>query len=350
MVDVAIDLHKRHSQVGTLDEWGEVKQQRIEHDGDAGGMQAFFQGLEPGSRIAIEATGNWWWVVDLAEECGHEVVLSNPKKTRAIADACLKNDQVDTEQLLHLLRLGYLPRVWIPPAPLRYGKEVLRYRALLVGLRTGLKNHLGAMLTKRNLKGPGQSLWSKPGQAYLEKLELNAEAAEIRDQTLALRKTLDACIGHWDQALNRRVKDDARVRQLKTAPGVGAQTAFAYRVFVGDVHRFRNGKQVAKYFGLVPRERSSGEHRHLGHITKEGDGLMRALLIEAALRASRKPGPLREFYRRMVRPKGKAKARVAVARKLAVILYQMWKKNLTYWEFLQREAQFAGGPVGSAGH
>ena len=106
MVDVAIDLHKRRSQVGTLDEWGEVKPQRIEHDGDAGGMQTFFQGLAPGSRIAIEATGNWWWVVDLAEECGHEVVLSNPKKTRAIADACLKNDQVDSEQLWHLLHLG----------------------------------------------------------------------------------------------------------------------------------------------------------------------------------------------------------------------------------------------------
>jgi hypothetical protein len=180
MVDVAMDLHKRHSQVGTLDEGGEVRQFRIEHDGESRGMQAFLQGLAAGSRIAIEATGNWWWVVDLAEAQGHEVVLSNPKKTRAIAHACLKNDQVDTDQLLHLLRLGYLPRVWIPPAPLRYGKEVLRYRALLVGLRTGLKNHLGAMLTKRNLKGPGKKLWSKPGQAYLEKLELNAEAAGAR--------------------------------------------------------------------------------------------------------------------------------------------------------------------------
>ena len=119
MVDVAIDLHKRHSQVGTLDEWGEVKQQRIEHDGDAGGMPAFFQGLEVGSRIALEATGNWWWVVDWAEECGHEVVLSNPKQTRAIADACLKNDQGDPDQLLPLLPLGYRPRGWIPPAPLR---------------------------------------------------------------------------------------------------------------------------------------------------------------------------------------------------------------------------------------
>jgi transposase len=107
---------------------------------------------------------------------------------------------------------------------------------------------------------------------------------------------------------------------------------------------------VAKYFGLVPRERSSGEQRHLGHITKEGDGLMRMLLVEAALRATRKPGPWREGYRRMVRHKGKAKARVAVARKLAVILYQMWKKNLTYREFLQGEAQLPGGPGNGVGH
>ena len=313
MADVAMDLHKRHSQVATLDQWGEIRELRIEHDGDSRTMEKFLGGLEAGSRIAIEATGSWWWVVDLAEKHGHEVVLSNPKKTRLIADACLKNDRVDTNELLHLLRLGYLPRVWIPPAPLRYGKELLRYRALLVGMRTRLKNHLGSLLTKRNLKGPGKQLWSKPGEEYLEKVKLNAEAGEIRHQTLGLRKTLDKLIGHWDRELGRRVVSDKRVRQLQTAPGVGPQTAFAYRVFVGEVSRFRSGKQVAKYFGLVPRERSSGEQRHLGHITKEGDGLMRMLLVEAALRATRKPGPLREGYRRMVRHKGKAKARVAVA-------------------------------------
>ena len=143
---------------------------------------------------------------------------------------------------------------------------------------------------------------------------------------------------------------DERVRQLQTAPGVGPQTAFAYRVFVGEVSRIRSGKQVAKYFGLVPRERSSGEQRHLGHTTKEGDGLMRRLLAEAALRATRKPGPLREYYRRMVHYKGKAKARVAVARKLAVILYQMWKKDQTYREFLPGEAQLAGGLGNGVGH
>lgn len=217
-------------------------------------------------------------------------------------------------------------------------------------LRTGLKNHLGAMWTKSNLKGPGKQLWSKPGPAYLAKLELHAEAAESRDQTLALRKTLDAGSGHGDQALNGRVTDDARVRPLKSAPGVGAQTALAYRVFVGDGHRCRKGQQVAKSLGLVPRGRSSGEPRHRGPSTQEGEGLRRTRRIEAARRASRKPGPLREFYRRRVRPKGQAKARVAGARKLAVILDQRGKKDLTYGEFWQGEAQFAGGLGKAAGH
>ena len=215
MVDVAMDLHKRHSRVATLDQWGEIRELRIEHDGDSRTMEKFLGGLERGSRIVIEATGSWWWVVDLAEKHGHEVVLSNPKKTRLIADACLKNDRVDTDELLHLLRLGYLPRVWIPPVPLRCGKELLRFRALLVSMRTRLKNHLGSLLSKRNLKGPGKQLWSKPGEEYLESVKLNAEAGEIRHQTLALRKTLDKLIGHWDRELGRRVVSEARVRQCR---------------------------------------------------------------------------------------------------------------------------------------
>ena len=83
MADVAMDLHKRHSQVATLDQWGEIRELRIEHDGDSRTMEKFLGGLEAGSRIAIEATGSWWWVVDLAEKHGHEVVLSNPKNTNS---------------------------------------------------------------------------------------------------------------------------------------------------------------------------------------------------------------------------------------------------------------------------
>lgn len=160
---------------------------------------------------------------------------------------------------------------------------------------------------------------------------------------------MDGLIGRWNQELERRVEDEALTRRLMSVPGVGAQTAFAFQVFVGEVERFGNPKKLASYFGLVPQERSSGDRHRLGHITRAGDGLMRHLLVEAALMASCKPGPLREYYRRTVRHKGKAKTRVALAHKLVMILYWMWKKGLDYRQFLEGGAGPAGGPVSSAG-
>lgn len=347
MLHVGVDLHKQYSQVSTLDQRGEIREERIEHEG--GAMEGFLQGLEPGSRIAVEATGSWWWFVDLAESYGHEVVLSNPKQTKAIASARLKNDRVDAERLAGLLAADLLPSVWIPPAPLRQAKEVLRHRALLVRMRRGLRNHLGALLGKRRLRAPKGSLWSRKGETYLAGVALNPEADQIRRESLAQLKQLDGLIGGWDQELGRRVKDDPLLQRLMTVPGVGAQTALAFRTFVGEVSRFPDAKKVASYFGLAPRERSSGGRQRFGHISKEGDRLMRHLLIEAALRASRRPGPLREFYRRMVHRQGKAKARVAVARKLAEILYQLWKRGLDYWRYLLRELRPAGKPVKALG-
>jgi transposase len=347
MLDVGVDLHKRFSQVATLDECGELRQHRVEHAD--GAMEKFLRELEPQSRIAVEATGNRWWFVDLAEGLGHHVKMSDPRKTQAIAGACFKYDQVDAERLAHLQRLGYLPTVWIPPAPLRYAKEVMRYRGLLVRMRTALRNHLRGMLRKRNLQAPTKSLWTKEGRAYAERVELNRDGDRIRGDTLGLLKSLDALIGHWDQELERRVKSEPLTQRLMTIKGVGAQTAFGFRTFVGEIERFARPKKLSSYFGLVPREHSSGDQRRLGHITKAGDGQMRHLLVEAALTASRKPGPLREYYRRMVGHKGKAKARVALAHRLVTILFWMWKKGLDYRQFLEAGARQVGVPVGSAG-
>jgi transposase len=344
MVDVGVDLHKNYSQVAMLDAWGEIRQEHIEQQGKE--MEEFVRRLEPGSRLAVEATGNWWWwFVDLVESQGHQVVMSNPKETKAIAHARLKNDRVDAEKLAILLRSGFLPQVWIAPAPIRYAKEVLRYRSLLVGMRTKLRNHLGAMLRKRNRQAPGQSLWGRKGRAYVESVALNPEADQMRGEALEQIKALDRLIGGWDQALGRRAKGDPLTRRLMSVPGVGVQTALAFQTFVGEVERFASAKKVASYFGLAPRERSSGNRRQLGHITKEGDSLMRHLLVEAALMATRRPGPLREFYRRLLRHKGKAKARVAVARKLTEILYQLWKQGCDYHAYLLRGLRTVGEPV-----
>jgi transposase len=145
-------------------------------------------------------------------------------------------------------------------------------------------------------------------------------------------------LGQLDRELERKGRQDSLIARLMTAPGVGAQTAFAFTTFVGEIQRFPSAKHLASYFGLVPRVRASGDHCWTGAITKESERMMRWLLIEAAGQAARQPGPLREYYRRMVNRKGKSKARVALAHKLVGVLFHLWKQDLTYFEFLCRGA------------
>ncbi|MFQ5873857.1 MAG: transposase, partial [Dehalococcoidia bacterium] len=117
--------------------------------------------------VAVEATGSWYWFVDLLQRLGHEVVLTNPKQTKAIASARLKNDRVDACMLATLAKGDLLPTVWIPPPALRDQKDLLRHRWRLVRMRTRLKNALQALMTKHNLRSPGRRLFTQQGLRWL---------------------------------------------------------------------------------------------------------------------------------------------------------------------------------------
>src|SRR5690348_17580133 len=130
MVHVGVDLDKRTSHTAVLSEDTEIVQHRLAND--PARLKKFFADLPPHTPIAIEASGTWWWLVNLLEELGHQPVLSNPKQTKAIAAARLKNDRVDAEWLALLLRGDLLPTVWIPPAGLREAQELVRHRVSLV--------------------------------------------------------------------------------------------------------------------------------------------------------------------------------------------------------------------------
>jgi transposase len=157
MVHVGVDLHKRSSQLAVLMPDGEVTQQRLENDPTQ--LERFFAQIPRGARVAIEASGTWWWFVDLVERLGHHAILSNPKQTKAIAAARLKNDRVDAERLALLLRGDLLPTVWIPPAGLREARELVRHRVSLVWVRTEIKNRLLALLSRRNLQPTSSTRW-----------------------------------------------------------------------------------------------------------------------------------------------------------------------------------------------
>ena len=294
MVHVGVDLHKRVSQIAVLSANGEVTQHRLENDRLQ--VQRFFEQVPAPARVAIEASGTWWWLVDLLEQLGHQPVLSHPKQTRAIAAARLKNDRVDAERLVQLLRGDLLPTVWIPPTAVREARELIRHRVSLVWERTGVTNRLLALLARRNLQPTSGQRWSTVrGQRELHGLPLTPIPTTIREDCLALCHLLDEQIRRLDKELVKRWGDDLRVRRLITIPGIGPVLAILVVLELADIHRFPSATHVASAIGLTPRVRASAGRVRVGPSSKEGNRLLRWALVVAATQAARRPGPLRTW-------------------------------------------------------
>lgn len=251
MVHVGVDLHKRVSQIAVLTAEGELTQHRLVND--VGRVEQFFAQLPTPAPVAIEASGTWWWLVDLLESLGHQPVLSHPKQTKAIAAARLKNDRVDAERLVLLLRGDLLPKVWIPPRELREARELLRHRVSLVWTRTEIKNRLLALLARRNLQPTGGTSWfTARGQRALQALPLGPVPGTIREDCVALLHLLDEQIRRLDQELVDRWGEDLRVRRLMTVLTTGAQ------------HGLPTGRSSSKARGTNSGTFSEAAHRSPG--------------------------------------------------------------------------------------
>jgi transposase len=330
MVHVGVDLDKRSSQIAVLTDDGEVIQQRLAND--AVRLEKFFAQLPPKTPLAIEASGTWGWLVDLLQQLGHQPVLSNPKQTRAIAAARLKNDRVDAERLALLLRGDLLPTVWIPPAALREERELVRHRVQLSWLRGVIRNRLQAMLARRNLQPTSSKSWrTQRGQGELHGLPLSEVPSQIREDCATLLRALDAQIRRLDASLLERWGRDVGVKRLTTIPGIGPFIAIVLMLELGDIRRFGSAKQLASYVGLTPRVRASAGRVRAGHISKEGNRLLRWVLVLAATQATRRPGPLRAWFHAVKKRRGKKVARVALARRLAEIVFHVWKQECDYF-------------------
>jgi transposase len=256
MIHVGVDLDKRSSQSAVLTEDGEISQQRLPND--PGRLEQFFAELPPHTPVAIDASGTWWWLVDLLEHLGHAPILSHPKQTKAIAAARLKNDRVDAERLARLLRGDRLPTVWIPSAALREARELVRHRVQLVWRRGIVRHRRHAMLARRHLQPVSTQTWlTQRGQRELPRLPLADTPSRIRVDCSALLPLLDAQIRRLDGELGARGGRDPRVHRLTTIPGIGPFIAIVLVLELGDIARFPSAKQVASYVGLTPRIRAS---------------------------------------------------------------------------------------------
>jgi transposase len=336
MLIVGCDYHPRWQQVAWLDlETGETGEQKlINGNGEA---ERWYGQLPVPSLIGLESTGNSQWFIDLLQRLGHEVWIGDAAAIRASYVRQQKNDKRDAGHVLKLLREGRFPRLWVPSAEQRDVRQLLIHRHKLVQIRARVKNGLQHLAMNQGMQKKSQ-LWSAEGQKALRALPLAGWAKCRRQDLLELLTYLDGQVLPLDMAAKQAAQQHPQARLLLTQPGVGPITALAFVVTIGDPSRFRRGKQVASYLGLIPREHSSGGRQRLGSISKQGNCFLRMLLVEAAQSVVRLDEGFRKQYQHRCHSKAKGIAKVAAARKLAVRLYWMLRTETPYPEIVHIES------------
>ena len=336
MVIVGCDFHPRWQQVAIFEAaTGEIGERKLVNGN--GEAEQFYRSLPVPSLVGLESCGNSQWFLELMEQLGHEVWVGDAAQIRASYVRKQKTDRRDAGHILKLLLEGRFPRLWRPDAPVRDLRQLLIHRHRLVQIRTRVKNGLQHLAMNRGMQKKSK-LWSAAGQRAFLELPLPGWAGCRREDLLALLAKLDEQIRPLEAAVEKAAFTHEEARLLMTQPGVGAITALAFVVTLGDANRFQRGKQVSSYLGLIPREHSSSGQQRLGAISKQGNSFMRMLLVEAAQTAVRLDEGLRKKYQHRCHSKAKGVAKVAAARKLAVRLYWMLRTNTPYPEIVHNES------------
>ncbi len=304
MIIIGCDFHSRFEQIAMLNtETGELMERKLDHE--SGEARTFYEGLKEPALVGIEATGYTRWFAEMLAELGHELVVGEAGKIRALETRKQKHDRRDAEHILNLLVRGDFPKIWLPPPEERDVRVLVEHRHQLVELRTRAKNGLQAMALSYGLRRRGR-LWSKAGQEELERIPLREGMGRRRQDLVQLVRQLGVWIKELDQRIAQEVARREDAQRLMTHPGVGAQTALATVLVLGPVERFPDDRHLTSYLGLIPQEDSSAGRQRFGHLTKQGNRLMRFLLVEAAGIASRYDPRLQRAYRRLAFRKGAA--------------------------------------------
>jgi transposase len=292
---VGIDLHRRRSVLVRRNQAGEHPE------------------------VILEATYGWYWAADVINECGGNVHLAHPLGNNW-GHRRVKNDERDATDLVDLLRLGRLAEAWVAPPPLRELRELVRYRAKLVHLRSNLKAQVHAVLAKEGVAVPMSDLFGVAGQHLLDDVAL---AAAYRTRVDSLREL----IGHLDQQIEMVEEQVAPVfagdlgyHAVQAIPGVGPVLAAIFVAEIGDVSRFTSARHLCSWAGLTPKHDESDKVVRRGHITKQGSRLVRWAAVEAAAR-QRSDTPIRRHRHQVGERRGTKIGRVAAARKLLILVY-----------------------------
>src|SRR5256712_7433836 len=287
MIIIGVDYHPSFQQIAFLDqETGECGERRLNHsDGEA---ERFYRELKERGvsvRVGMEATGHSRWFERLLAELGFELWIGDPAEIKTNRVRKQKFDREDARLLLRLLRENNFPQIWVPGPENRDLRQLLWHRHRLVQMRTRIMNQLHALAMNEGYRWK-KKLFSEQGRAQLEKLTLAPWASRRRQELLELLDRMNPTIEELTAAVEREARKRPEVQRLMTHPGVGPLTALAHVLIIGTWERFPRGKQIGNYVGMIPSENSSAGKQRLGHITKQGNSLLRFLLVEAAQAAA----------------------------------------------------------------
>ena len=269
--------------------------------------------------MVIEATYGWYWAVDVLQELGATVHLANPNALNW-GERRVKNDIVDATDLADMLRLGRLPEAWIAPPALRELRELVRYRAKLVQLRSGLKAQVHAVMAKEGVLPRVVDMFGPAGQAQLDAMGLG-RSYTIRVESLRdLIEVYDREVVMLERDIHRHLCHHDGYQAVQAINGVGRTIAAIFVAEIGDVSRFPTPRHLCSWAGLTPGRRESDVKGHDRGITKQGSKLLRWALIEGISRYHGGPHLAAEFHR-LAERRGKNKARVAIARRVLTFAY-----------------------------
>jgi transposase len=345
MIIIGVDFHPEFQQIAAVDtDSGEFQEKRLVHREEA---EKFYRDLAAQGmrvRVGMESSGHARWFERLVAELQFDLWIGDAAQIRTKRVRKQKTDRQDAQLILRLLLEDRFPRIWVPSWENRDLRQLLWHRHRMVQARSRIMNQLQAVALNEGLRCK-KKLWRERGRQQLESFRLAPWASRRRRDLLELLDRLNPTIAELSQAIEQEVEKYPEAQRLRTHPGVGPLTALGFVLIIGKAERFQCGKQVASYLGLVPLEESSGNRRRLGHITKQGSSMLRFLLVEAAQVTVRSLPEWRSKYLHLMIRRGRKTAKVAMARRLAVRLYWMMRKQWDYEQWIK-----FGSHVGQPGN
>lgn len=336
---IALDVHKHYTMAEREGvESRNVKHRRIEHE--HGAIKTYLRDAQPGTTVAVETAGNWYWIVDEIEAAGCQPALVHAYKAKLMMGQVNKTDKLDVHGMNRLQRVGTLPTVWIPPAEVRDKRELPRTRMFLVEQRSRLRNRVQAELTKYGLNVTGFSDPFGVGarEVMAERIKQMPRMAALMTEALVKQHDfVDEQVKALESEITRMIEETPEVKLLMTVPGVGRILAVVIALEVGEVSRFASGPNLASYAGVTPRVHSSGDKTRYGRMRQDVNRYLKWAFNEAATcicmnRRRDSNRHVSQLYERLVKRKGYKKTIGAVSRHLAEAAYHVLSKGVAYRE------------------